>query len=149
MIYPQGKPGARAVLRGNEDAPELRGVAEFYPEGNGTWVAVRVWGLPRDGFFALHIHEGGRCSGKEFADTGGHWNPTGMEHPNHAGDLPPLLASQGQARMLFWTGRFRMKEIIGKTLVIHSGSDDFHTQPSGNSGEKIGCGVIEAVGRGM
>lgn len=143
----QKTPAAMAVLRGNEQFPALRGIAEFYPEEDGTRVAVRVWGLPRDGFFALHIHDGGRCSGKGFSDTGGHWNPANQRHPEHAGDLPPLLVSNGRARFEVWTGRFRAKEVTGKTLVIHSTADDFHTQPAGNAGEKIACGVIEAAGK--
>lgn len=149
MIYPQGRPAGRVVIRGGGENPRLRGVADFYPAEDGVWIAVRVWGLPRDGFFALHIHEGGVCTGAGFPKTGGHWNPTGAMHPDHAGDLPPLLASGGQARTLFWTGRFRLSEAMGKTLVIHGGSDDFHTQPSGNAGVKIACGVIDPVGRGM
>ena len=142
MIIPQGRPEAVAVVRGGEDTPGLRAVAEFYPEDEGTWVAIRAWGLPRDGFFALHIHEGVSCAGEGFSGSKGHFNPANALHPNHAGDLPQLLSSGGQARMVVWTGRFRVKEILGRTVIIHAGTDDFHTQPSGNSGEKIGCGVI-------
>ena len=148
MMRTQERPVAMAVIRGDEDHPVLRGVVEFFPEEEGCWVTVRVWGLPREGFFAFHIHEGSRCTGVGFSDTGGHWNPTNQPHPEHMGDLPPLLAKGGRARMGVWTGRFRAKDAIGRTVVIHSDPDDFHTQPSGNSGKKIACGVIVAACRG-
>ena len=77
-----------------------------------------------------------------FADAMSHYNPMGCEHPYHAGDLPPLFGSNGSALLLFLTDRFSVKEVIGKTVIIHDRPDDFTTQPSGNSGTKIACGVI-------
>ena len=147
MRIPLGKPAAMAVLRGDDDNPALRGIAEFYPEGEGTWAAVRVWGLPRDGFFALHIHGGKSCAGTGFPQTLGHWKPQNQPHPNHAGDMPPLLGYKGRARFGVWIGRFRPEEAAGKVLVLHGDPDDFHTQPSGNAGKKIACGVIRATDR--
>lgn len=136
---------AYADLRGGETAPELRGRAEFYTHPNGTVITVNVWGLPKSdtGFFALHIHEGGDCGGAEFSDTGNHFNPENVPHPMHAGDLPPLLSADGNAGMTVLTGRFSPEDVIGRTMVIHSHPDDFHTQPSGGAGEKIACGVIK------
>ncbi len=147
MNLPQGIPEAVAAIRGNSAVPGLRGVGEFYKAEEGTWISLRVWGLPRDGFFALHIHEGSSCAGKGFRATAGHWNPTGRPHPEHWGDLPPLLSYKGAARTWFWAGRIPPRQVIGKTLVIHSGTDDFQTQPSGDPGEKIGCGEITKVRR--
>lgn len=95
--------------------------------------------------FGFHIHEGGCCRGNEsdpFADTLSHYNPQGCEHPAHAGDLPPLFGNRGCAFSAFLTDRFTVEEIIGRTVVIHDMPDDFTTQPSGDSGSKIGCGVI-------
>lgn len=74
--------------------------------------------------------------------TGGHVNPENTLHPNCAGDLPPLLGNQGMAYILVLTDRFRVSDILGKTVVIHGDPDDFHTQPAGNSGMKIACGMI-------
>lgn len=133
------------MIHGGADAPGLQAVAEFYSDREGTWVAIRARGLPRDGFFAMHIHEGGSCAGAGFPESKGHFNPTNDLHPYHAGDLPQLLSSGGQAKMMVWTGRFRVKDILGRTVIIHSGTGDFHTQPSGNPGEKLACGVITAV----
>lgn len=60
----------------------------------------------------------------------------------NAGDLLPLLGNEGYAYSVFYTDRFELKDIIGRSLIIHNAPDDFTTQPSGNSGAKIGCGVI-------
>lgn len=65
-------------------------------------------------------------------------------HPEHGGDLPPILSDKGTAWMMVYTTRFFTEEVVGKTVVIHDMPDDFRTQPSGNSGEKIACGQIVA-----
>ena len=71
-----------------------------------------------------------------------HYNPHGCDHPYHAGDLPPLFETSGLALSAFLTDRFTVDEVIGRTVIIHDQPDDFTTQPSGNSGTKIACGVI-------
>lgn len=144
-----GRPWAAAYVRGGGAAPKLRGCVSFYPRWGGTLVVADICGLPEaseTGFFALHIHEGDSCAGADFEGTGRHWNPTGAAHPNHAGDLPPLLSCRGRAYMAVLTGRFRPEEAVGRTVVIHSGADDFHTQPAGNPGRMIACGVIQRMG---
>ena len=135
---------AQAHIRGGSSAPGLRGRAEFEAHPNGTLVTVHVWGLPQTptGFFALHIHEGESCSGEGFPDTGSHFNPENTAHPLHAGDLPPLLSADGNAYLSVLTSRFRVEDAVGRTVVIHSMPDDFRTQPAGDAGEKIACGII-------
>ena len=64
-------------------------------------------------------------------------------HPQHAGDFPPLLGNHGKAYMKVFSDRFSVEEIIGKTVIVHSDPDDFRTQPSGNAGRKIACGIIK------
>ena len=117
----------------------------------GTIVAAEVTGLPKkkkfcdSEIFGFHIHEGGQClgeAGDPFKRTGGHYNTNECGHPAHRGDMPVLFGNNGFAWMLFLTNRFMPEDIIGRTVVIHSLPDDFHTQPSGNSGEKIACGEI-------
>ena len=133
-----------ARLSGGSEYPALRGVVKFYQRCDGVVVEAQVWGLPRTqtGFFAFHIHEGGSCEGRDFPNTGGHFNPDGRNHPSHAGDLPPLIGNNGFAYISVLTDRFTVSEIIGKVIIIHENRDDFTTQPSGNSGTKIGCGKI-------
>ncbi len=136
---------AIAHIKGGGDAPHLTGKAEFYQRNGIVWVIVNLSGLPENdtGFFALHIHEGKSCRGDGFPETGSHYNPTRVPHPIHAGDLPPLLSCNGKAYMAVMTDRFIIDDIIGRTVVIHSNADDFTSQPAGNAGVKIACGVIE------
>ena len=145
-------PKAQAVISGSAQYPDIRGTASFYPVENGTLVITQVQGLPftpgacNARIFALHIHEGESCTGNAqdpFANTGGHYNPDECEHPKHAGDLPPLFGNEGYAWGAVVTNRFDIDEVIGHTIIIHAGPDDFTTQPSGNAGAKIACGVIQ------
>ena len=96
------------------------------------------------GFFGMHIHESGNCT-HPLDQTGMHYNPDNMQHPDHLGDLPPLLSHSGYAWCEFYDGRLSFADIIQKSLVIHSQKDDFTTQPAGNAGTKIGCGVIRRI----
>lgn len=134
------RPDAVACVRG----PQVNGTVKFYQRCDGTLVVAEICGLPQSetNFFAFHIHEGGDCSGEGFPNTGNHYNPCEVEHPKHAGDLPPLLACNGKAYLAVLTGRFRVRDVVGRAAVIHSHPDDFHTQPSGGAGTKIACGVI-------
>lgn len=145
MLIPKGCPDAVAHVAGDAGHPEISGEVAFYQTRCGVIVSADVRGLPMDGgpgVFAFHIHEGDSCEGEGFPKTGGHYNPGGALHPEHAGDLPPLFSNGGRAQMAVLTDRFRVSRILGRTVIIHSGPDDFHTQPSGNAGSKIACGVI-------
>lgn len=137
---------AIATIKGSKNYPNIYGYILFRQYSKGVLVTARLFGLPYDEFLGFHIHEGNECSGtsmEEFVNTGGHYNPKGLQHPYHSGDLPPLLSNNGEAYMSVLTNRFTIQEIIGRTAVIHSNSDDFKSQPSGNSGVKIACGVIK------
>ena len=145
MVRCPACPSAIARIKRGADAPHLSGEVRFYQECGNVLVVADISGMPTWGeteFFALHIHEGGACDGEGFAQTGGHYNPKEMVHPNHAGDLPPLMRYGDRAFLAVRTDRFCVQEIIGKTVVIHDGPDDFESQPAGNAGKKIACGVI-------
>ena len=144
-------PDASAELRGSAAYPNLRGKVSFYQVGSKVLVTAAVGGFPNENgkclypVYAMHIHTGASCTGNiadPFADTGSHYNPNGCAHPYHAGDLPPLFSNKGSAWSAFVTDRFTVREIINRTVVIHERADDFKTQPSGDSGKKIACGVI-------
>lgn len=140
-------PTAIAIIRSSEEYPHLQGQVRFYQRRNCVLIEANVQGLPANetGFFGFHIHAGKSCTGADLADTGSHYNPAETPHPSHAGDLPPLLSCHGNAYLAVATGRFRVEDIIGRTVVIHDKADDFTTQPAGNAGTKIGCGVIRKV----
>ena len=92
-------------------------------------------------FYGMHIHEYGDCT-LPFDRTGEHYSYREAVHPQHSGDLIPLMGNQGYAWTAFYDKRITIPEIIGRSVVIHAMPDDFMTQPSGNSGMKIGCGII-------
>lgn len=144
-----GRPDALAYISGSKDYPSIRAKVSFFAVRDGVLVHTEASGLPAEQpyrVFAYHIHEGESCTGNArdpFADTLGHYNPTQKPHPYHAGDLPPLFSNNGYALSVVLTSRFVLAEIIGKTIIIHDRTDDFHSQPSGNSGNKIACGEIE------
>lgn len=142
---------AKAAVRGSAGYPSIHGTVTFRQMQSGTLVTAEIYGLPQaEGecggkVFGFHVHEGTSCSGNDkdpFADAKGHFNPHGCEHPYHAGDLPPLFGNKGYAYMSVFTDRFNVSDIVGRVVIIHSGADDFKTQPSGNSGDKIACGKI-------
>lgn len=142
------EPQAEAWIRGNAQNPQLNGVVRFYQTPYaGVLIEAEIFGLPDNtalnpsGFYAMHIHENGDCS-MPFDKTGAHYNPTNEPHPEHAGDLLPLLGNQGYAWLSFFDRRFQIPAIRGRSVIIHQMRDDFTTQPSGAAGEKIGCGVI-------
>ena len=129
----------------------ISGLVKFYDTNyGGVLIEAEIFGLPNvsvpfsSNFYAFHIHETGDCS-RDFTNTGNHYNPTMEEHPNHAGDMPPLLGNQGYAWTAFFDRRFTIDEIMGRSVVIHQMPDDFHSQPAGNAGTKIACGVIRPV----
>lgn len=154
LLLPFSRPAAIAQVRGGSSAPNLTGTVSFAPFRGGVLVTADISGLPQQRgacatpVFGFHIHEGSACTGQGFADTGGHFDLTGCPHPHHSGDLPPLFSCRGRAYLAVYTDRFRIRDVIGRTVVIHGHADDFATQPSGHSGEKIACGVIRALPRG-
>ena len=77
-----------------------------------------------------------------FSSAGPHYDKNFNVHPNHTGDLPMIYSNKGYAFMLYYTNRFKPDEVVGRTVIIHKMMDDLMTEPSGNSGERIACGVI-------
>jgi len=150
-VLANDRPSAIANIRGSREYPAINGTVYFYQTQYGVVVISSISGLPAgrggcdDRIFAMHIHSGGSCTGNQndpFASAGGHYNPGNCPHPYHAGDLLPLFGNRGSAWSAFLTNRFRISEVIGKTVIIHGSPDDFTSQPAGNSGKKIACGVI-------
>ena len=151
LVCIRQRPSAIAQIRGSNQYPNICGMVRFYQTGRGVLVAAHISGLPEPGgpcrrpVFAFHIHTGACCTGNgsdPFADVGSHYNPDNCPHPQHAGDLPSLFGSGGHAFSVFLTDRFCVKDVIGRTVIIHGGSDDFTSQPAGNAGPKIACGEI-------
>jgi Cu-Zn family superoxide dismutase len=130
--------------------------AMFWQTRTGMEVRVQAAGLPA-GHYGVHLHGVGRCEGPDFASAGPHWNPTGRQHGSlnpaghHLGDLPNLdVDEQGAGRLEFaiagagTSGADGFFDADGTSLVIHAAADDYRTDPSGNSGARIACGVLRA-----
>ena len=133
-------PAALAWVRGNTPyAPGLSGMVRFYdtPYG-GVLIEGEFFQLPNKGissstdFYALHIHENGDCSAG-FTRTGGHYNPTGTYTPGIPAIFCLLWETAGMDGLLSYDKRFTVKEIMGRSVVLHSGLDDFTSQPSRES----------------
>ena len=143
---------AKANIKGGKEYPKIEGIVTFKETKNGIILTAKISNLPQSKdkckgrFFGFHIHEGTSCTGNnndEFANAKAHLNPTNCPHPFHIGDLPPLIENNGYAYMSVLINKFKIKDILGKAIIIHDSPDDFKTQPSGDSGTKIACGIIE------
>lgn len=147
--------GAKAVILNAQG--KAVGTAFFSQDGANVQMSLRVKGLT-PGDHAIHIHGAGKCEGPDFKSAGPHFNPSGKKHGlknpegHHRGDLPNLTANK--------RGRVKAKIVVenvslqpgeensllqagGTSVVIHEGPDDEITDPAGNSGGRIACGVIE------
>lgn len=148
MFEEMNNADAHAMIEGSPEYPDLHGKVTFASVFGGTVVSVWLEGLPENqkgNFYGFHIHEGNSCTGdaaEPFRDTGNHFNPTNQEHPFHVGDMPVIMGNRGTTWMKFFTDRFYPEDVVGRTVVIHDMADDYTSQPAGNSGVKIACGVI-------
>lgn len=149
---PEDAPRATAQLK---SAPGMKvlGEATFEQTGSNE-VAVYFFaqGLKPNTKHGVHIHEAGDCSAADFTSAKGHFNPTGKPHgapgAGHAGDLPMLESNKaGRGNIKFVAKGLSVNpgpnSIVGKAIVVHADPDDFKSQPAGNSGARIACGVIQ------
>ncbi|MFN4221809.1 MULTISPECIES: superoxide dismutase family protein [Novosphingobium] len=152
---PASVPIATAALKDASGA--AIGEVKIMREGDQARLIVEAAGLS-SGLHGLHFHEFGRCDGPSFASAGGHLNPAGRQHGMlnaagpHVGDLPNLLAEpNGKATMNTQLAIApsalvaALFDADGTAVVIHAGPDDYKTDPSGNSGGRIACGVLVAA----
>jgi superoxide dismutase, Cu-Zn family len=133
----------------------LSGTADFSMMGNELMVTLHVQEAP-PGVHGVHIHQNADCSAADASSAGDHFNPTGKAHggpsspEHHAGDLGNLtVGPDGKGTLTLHTKDMSLATppngVIGHSIIIHERQDDFTTQPSGNSGSRIGCGVIAAA----
>ena len=146
-------PSAEALLQPTRGF-DVRGTVTFRQAGDKVQVVAMVSGLT-SGSHGFHIHEKGDCSAPDAMSAGGHFNPSGKPHGNphqgehHAGDMPMLEADgSGNATLTTELGSISVREgangIVGRSVIVHVSPDDFKTQPTGNSGARMACGVIAA-----
>ena len=129
------------------------GAVHFEDVAGGVHVTAVLEGLSPGGTHAIHVHEFGDCSAPDGMSTGGHYNPDGHPHAgpdaamHHAGDFGNLIAdATGRATLDFVTDNLTVagehNPVIGRAIIVHAKADDMATQPTGNAGARIACGVI-------
>ena len=149
---------ANAALQDKDG--KVVGLVSFRETRLGVRVDVKVTGLP-PGKHGMHIHETGKCDAPDFASAGGHFNINGQQHgipgatTAHAGEMPNLEVNEkGTGTALFYSPMVSLNKAAsngltfgnGTAVVIHANEDDYKTQPSGNSGARIACGVVKLPG---
>ena len=132
---------------------DVKGTVTFTKNGAGVRVVADVTGLT-PGEHGFHIHEKGDCSAPDASSAGGHFNPTGAAHgapgaeQHHIGDLGNLTAdSSGKAhldKVMPFLTMSGTNSILGRSVIVHAGKDDLTSQPAGNAGARVACGVINA-----
>ena len=151
-------PGPQAVARlESRSGSSVSGEARFVQAGEGVQLTVDVAGLTPNAEQGFHVHDKGDCSAPDAASAGGHFNPTGKPHggqdgaEHHAGDMPNLKAdAQGAAHATVTLPGLQVAVgptgVVGRAVVIHQNADDYRSQPAGNSGPRVACGVIVPAG---
>ena len=138
-------------------AGEALGKAVLSQQSDGTRVRLDVTGLPA-GTYAVHLHTTGRCDGPAFTSAGGHFNPGmkqhGAQNPAgaHLGDLPNISVAQNRQGSLDATspglrltgGDAPLMDTDGAAIMVHAAPDDYRTDPAGNAGARIACGVLSS-----
>ena len=151
---PDEAPRATAALQPTKGNKAF-GEATFEQVGDKVRVIVFAQNLPPEREVGFHIHEAGDCSSGDGMSAKGHFNPHGKPHGDpksaerHAGDLPSLKAEKnGRAKLDVTIEGISIGkgagDIVGRGLIIHADPDDYKTQPTGNAGARIACGVIKA-----
>lgn len=136
----EGQPAGEAIIAGTEGGLQLNLTLQNLPAGA----------------HGVHVHQTGDCSADDFSSAGGHWNPTGASHGleaeggHHLGDLPNVtVAEDGTATLEYMiedatiSGENALMDDDGAAFVVHEGADDGMTDPAGDSGSRIACGVFE------
>jgi len=142
------------VMLAPASGSNVAGSLTFTADGNDVHVQGQLNGLQPGTTHGFHIHEKGNCSAPDGSSAGGHFNPFGMAHGDpaagvhHAGDIPNQTAdAQGVAIVDVIVhgislGTGGADDVLGRSLVVHRDRDDYATQPAGNSGARVACGVI-------
>jgi Cu-Zn family superoxide dismutase len=153
-----GAAGARAVLQPAVDTPGFSATVTFTQEGGQLHVVADLSGVP-PGSHGFHIHENGQCDhDQHFTSAGGHFNPTAQPHgcpeaaSHHAGDLGNVvIRADSTGHLDVTTSALSLSgpsSVIGKAVILHAGADDCTSQPAGNAGARLACGVVTASGGG-
>lgn len=152
---PGGGPAAQAELKPTQ-GNAAHGWVRFESRGDKLLVTAQIGGLKPNAEHGFHVHEKGDCSAPDAMSAGGHFNPGGKPHSHygqaerHAGDLPNLqsdasgVAKYSATTELLSASAGAANSVLGRAVVVHRDPDDYKSQPAGNSGPRIACGVVAA-----
>jgi len=150
----QSPVGAMAELKATQ-GNGVSGTLMLAPDAGGVHITGSIKGLPPGSTHGFHVHENGDCSAPDASSAGGHFNPSNEQHGNpesgghHRDGMPNITAdAEGTAELDAVVSGVTLRtqeanDVVGKSIVIHEKADDYKTQPSGDSGKRIACGIIK------
>lgn len=146
------KNGSRTFNIEAKSGTETQGTVMLTQRGNSVTLDLNAYKLPPNALVASHIHQVADCSDPKAENAGGHWNPTGEAHGKwgskefHNGDLGNIKTdANGTGRLVMTSDKWCLgcndekRNLLGHSIIIHAKADDYHTQPTGNAGGRVGC----------
>lgn len=155
-VAPASAASAAKVTLAPAQGGTVGGTLTLTPEAGGVRLAGTLSGLTPNAQQGFHIHEKGDCSAADFSSAGGHFNPDGHQHgkpesgAHHAGDMFNLAADGSGAANVnvlvagVAVGTGAANDVVNRAVVVHAAADDYASQPAGNSGARVACGVIQS-----
>lgn len=146
-----------SVALASASGSRVSGTLTLVPLPGGVHVRGQVGGLPANGRFGFHVHEKGDCSAVDATSAGGHFNPAGTPHgragtgAHHGGDMDNLVSNADGVATVdahlhgVTLGGRAGNDIAGRAVIVHADPDDYQSQPTGNAGARVACGVIRVV----
>jgi len=152
---PQSTAQQAVAVLASASGSRVSGKLSLAPMGDGVHISGEVGGLPANGQFGFHVHEKGDCSAADASSAGGHFNPTAATHgragsgAHHAGDMDNISSDASGVATVnvhlrgVTLGGGALNDIAGRAVIVHAAADDYSSQPAGNAGARVACGVIK------
>jgi Cu-Zn family superoxide dismutase len=145
------------VVLASASGSRVSGKLTLAPMGDGVHLSGEVGGLPANGQFGFHVHEKGDCSAADASSAGGHFNPAATAHgranagAHHAGDMDNITSNAAGVANVnvhlrgVTLGGGALNDIADRAVIVHASADDYHSQPAGNAGARVACGLIKVT----
>ncbi|MEI2432111.1 superoxide dismutase family protein [Lysobacter yananisis] len=155
IAKPVSTASSASVVLASASGSLVSGKLNVRPMGDGVHITGEIGGLTPNSTHAIHIHEKGDCSAADATSAGGHFNPAAQPHgqvdrgAHHAGDMDNLVANaEGVAKVDAHASGVTLgggapNDVAGRAVIVHASADDYKTQPTGNAGARLACGVIK------